>query len=223
MSITLESAKEHANDLAVLCCRAEEGTVIGPSNLEDPAIFGDLEDSGLLTIPANCLKIGEVLGAKLVKTADSLTPLTPELLEGVNSVSEEAPKQEASAPVAMPAVEAAPAAMPVANVTGSMLKIHIGEGKDINLEIPLTIAGQMGVAMPAAAAPAGVAMPVAAATEQASASAGEPKLIRTLQKKHFKIEKVEFGPETKIENKHWCLVCQTHKCFQQTSYQDLCK
>ncbi|WP_313567619.1 D-proline reductase (dithiol) proprotein PrdA [Acetoanaerobium noterae] len=200
MSITLESAKEHANDLAVLCCRAEEGTVIGPSNLEDPAIFGDLEDSGLLTIPANCLKIGEVLGAKLVKTADSLTPLTPELLEGVNSVSEEAPKQEASAPVVAPVVEAAPAAMPVANVTGSMLKIHIGEGKDINLEIPLTIAGQMGVAMPVAAAPAGVAMPVAAATEQASASAGEPKLIRTLQKKHFKIEKVEFGPETKIEN-----------------------
>ena len=100
----------------------------------------------------------------------------------------------------MPVVEAAPAAMPVANVTGSMLKIHIGEGKDINLEIPLTIAGQMGVAMPAAAAPAGVAMPVASATEQVVAPAGEPKLIRTLQKKHFKIEKVEFGPETKIEN-----------------------
>ena len=34
MSITADTAKQHANDPAVLCCRAEEGTVIGPANLE---------------------------------------------------------------------------------------------------------------------------------------------------------------------------------------------
>ena len=39
MSITAETAKEHANDPAVLCCRAEEGITIQASNLEDPAIF----------------------------------------------------------------------------------------------------------------------------------------------------------------------------------------
>lgn len=30
MSITVETAQEHAKDLAVLCCRAEAGTVITP-------------------------------------------------------------------------------------------------------------------------------------------------------------------------------------------------
>ncbi|HBH3667163.1 TPA: sugar transporter, partial [Clostridioides difficile] len=49
MSITLETAQAHANDPAVCCCRFEAGTIIAPENLEDPAIFADLEDSGLLT------------------------------------------------------------------------------------------------------------------------------------------------------------------------------
>ena len=39
MSITAETAKEHAKDPAVLCCRAEEGITIRPENLEDPAIL----------------------------------------------------------------------------------------------------------------------------------------------------------------------------------------
>lgn len=61
MSITLETAQAHANDPAVCCCRFEAGTIIAPENLEDPAIFADLEDSGLLTIPENGLTIGQVL------------------------------------------------------------------------------------------------------------------------------------------------------------------
>ena len=48
MSITAETAQEHAKDPAVLCCRAEAGKVIAPDDLEDPAIFPDLQDSGLL-------------------------------------------------------------------------------------------------------------------------------------------------------------------------------
>ena len=50
MSITAETCKEHAKDPAVLCCRAEAGITIGPENLEDPAIFDDLVDSGLLKL-----------------------------------------------------------------------------------------------------------------------------------------------------------------------------
>ena len=50
MSITAETAKQHANDPAVLCCRAEEGTVLEPANFEDPAIFPDLIDSGRLDV-----------------------------------------------------------------------------------------------------------------------------------------------------------------------------
>ena len=52
MSITAETAKEHAHDPAVLCCRAEAGITIEPANLEDPAIFDDLVDSGLLSLDA---------------------------------------------------------------------------------------------------------------------------------------------------------------------------
>ena len=57
MSITAETAKAHVNDPAVLCCRAEAGITIEAANLEDPAIFDELVDSGLLTLDG-CLTIG---------------------------------------------------------------------------------------------------------------------------------------------------------------------
>ena len=152
MSITAETAKAHAHDPAVLCCRAEAGITIEPANLEDPAIFDDLVDSGLLNLDG-CLTIEEVLGAKLTKTCDSLCPLTNDVLDGVKAPTtpaEEKAEEEA------PAEEAAPAA-PVATaatVAGGTLKIHIGEGKDINLEIPVGALGATGEAVaevPAAA------------------------------------------------------------------------
>ena len=191
MSITAETAKAHAHDPAVLCCRAEGGITIEPANLEDPAIFDDLVDSGLLNLDG-CLTIEEVLGAKLTKTCDSLCPLTADVVEGAKAPSapaaEEA-EEEAPAPVA--AVPAAPVAAPAA---GGVLKIHIGEGKDIDLEIPVGALG--GGSAAAAEAPAGV--PVAAGVA-APAAEQEPKLIRSLTRKHFNITEVKRGPETKIE------------------------
>ena len=188
MSITAETAKAHANDPAVLCCRAEAGIVIGAENLEDPAIFDDLVDSGLLNLDG-ALTIGQVLGAKLIKTCDSLCPLTADVLEGVAAapVAEEVAEEEVAevAPVA-----AAPVAAPVA---GGVLKIHIGEGKDIDLEIPV---GALGGAAAPAAAPVAAVAEVAAA---APAAAQEAKLIRSLTRKHFNITEVKRGPETKIE------------------------
>ena len=198
MSITVETAKAHENDPAVLCCRFEAGTVIDPSNLEDPAIFPDLVDSGLLEIGEDTLTIGEVLGAKLIKTSDALTPLTNALVEGAKSkasATEEAPAAavvEAAAPVAAPSF--APAAGSAGNV-----RINIGEGKNITLDIPLSVAAQMGVA-PAAVAAAPVAAAAAAPAQAAAVEkAAEEKVIRTLKRKHFKIDKVEMGDETKIE------------------------
>ena len=191
MSITAETAKAHAHDPAVLCCRAEGGITIEPANLEDPAIFDDLVDSGLLNLDG-CLTIEEVLGAKLKETCDSLCPLTADKVEGAKApstpVAEEAPAEEEAAPVAAPV-----AAAPVA--AGGMLKIHIGEGKDIDLEIPVGALGNGGAAVaeiPAAqAAVAGAAAPAAEAEEE--------KVVRTLTRKHFKITEVKRGPETKIE------------------------
>ncbi len=192
MSITAETAKAHAHDPAVLCCRAEGGITIEPANLEDPAIFDDLVDSGLLNLDG-CLTIEEVLGAKLAKTCDSLCPLTADVVEGAKAPSapvEEAAEEEAPAPAA-PAVSA-PAAAPAA---GGVLKIHIGEGKDIDLEIPV---GALGGGN-AVAAEVPTAAAAAAVEAAAPAAALEEKVVRTLTRKHFKITDVKRGPETKIE------------------------
>ena len=189
MSITAETAKAHAHDPAVLCCRAEAGITIEPANLEDPAIFDDLVDSGLLNLDG-CLTIEEVLGAKLTKTCDSLCPLTNDVLDGVKAPTtpaEEKAEEEA------PAEEAAPAA-PVATaatVAGGTLKIHIGEGKDINLEIPVGALGATGEAV--------AEVPAAAVAATATAPVEETKVVGTLTRRHIKITEVKRGPETKIE------------------------
>ena len=191
MSITAETAKAHAHDPAVLCCRAEAGITIEPANLEDPAIFDDLVDSGLLNLDG-CLTIEEVLGAKLTKTCDSLAPLTADVLDGVKAVSAPAAEEEVeeeAAPVAAPV-----AAAPVA--AGGTLKIHIGEGKDINLEIPVGALGAGGAAV--AEVPAGAEAVVAGAAAPA-AEVEEEKVVRSLTRKHFNITEVKRGPETKIE------------------------
>lgn len=184
MSITAETAREHANDPAVLCCRAEEGLVIGPANLEDPAIFDELVDSGLLNLDG-CLTIGQILGAKLTKTCDSLTPVTVDVIDAiVETKEEETAVEEVKEEVVNPA--------PVATqVQGGRLKIHIGEGKDINIEIPvggLTSVGGTKVVP--------VEENVAAPVKEV---AGEAKVIRSLTRKHYKITEVKRGPETKIE------------------------
>lgn len=195
MSITVETAKAHAKDPAVCCCRFEAGTVLEPSNLEDPAIFADLEDSGLLTIADDCLTIEQVLGAKLLKTLDALTPITADCVEGVVAVAEEA-KEEVKEEVkeVAPVASVAPVSQ-IAPVNGQTIKIHIGEGRDINLEIPLNVAQGMGVAP---VAPVAVAEN-AEAVEVKAEPVQEAKAIRSLTKKHFKIEKVVFAEETKID------------------------
>ncbi|MDL5069277.1 D-proline reductase (dithiol) proprotein PrdA [Clostridioides difficile] len=194
MSITLETAQAHANDPAVCCCRFEAGTIIAPENLEDPAIFADLEDSGLLTIPENGLTIGQVLGAKLKETLDALSPMTTDNVEGYKAGEAKEEVVEETVEEAAPVSEAA--VVPVSTgVAGETVKIHIGEGKNISLEIPLSVAGQAGVAAPVA----NVAAPVASAAAEVALKVEEKKLLRSLTKKHFKIDKVEFADETKIE------------------------
>ena len=195
MSITAETAKAHAKDPAVSCCRFEAGTVFDVANLEDPAIFPDLEDSGLLEIADDCLTIEEVLGAKLVKTVDALTPLKADMFEGLNVV------ETATEEVVEDLVVQAPA-QPVATVQqtaigGQVLRIEIGEGKDIKLEIPMPVAGAP-VAAEQVVAPAAVEAPAVAQAPLAAAPVQE-KVVRELTKKHYKITDVQVGPETKIE------------------------
>ena len=190
MSITAETAKEHAHDPAVLCCRAEAGITIEAANLEDPAIFDDLVDSGLLNLDG-ALTIEEVLGAKLTKTCDSLCPLTADVVEGAKAPTAPAAEEAEEEAPAAPAPAAAPVAGPAA---GGTLKIHIGEGKDIDLEIPV---GALGGGAAVAPLPAGAEAVVAGAA--APEAAGEEKVVRSLTRKHFTITEVKRGPETKIE------------------------
>ena len=182
MSITAETAKQHANDPAVLCCRAEEGLVIGPANLEDPAIFDELVESGLLNLDG-CLTIGQILGAKLTKTCDSLTPVTADVIDAIVETKEEAVVEQEVKEEVKPA--------PVAtHMQGGRLKIHIGEGKDINIEIPVGGFASQGGAQ---------VVPVAENAPAAKEVVGEAKVVRSLTRKHYKITEVKRGPETKIE------------------------
>lgn len=193
MSITAETAKQHANDPAVLCCRAEEGTVLDPSRFEDPAIFPDLVDSGLLNTDG-ALTLGQVLNGKtkLTKTCDSLTPLNADNCEGFDAAA--APAAEEVVEEAPAAVEAAPAPVAAAPVAcaGGVIKLHIGEGKNIDIELPTGLGGGAVVAPVAEAAAAAPAAVAAAPVE-------EEKVVRELTRKHYKITEVKRGPETKIE------------------------
>ncbi len=138
MSIELEYALEHKKDPAVLCCRLEGGNEITHHNLEDPAIFPDLIDTGLLSIDG-CLTIEQVLGATLKETSDSLTPLTPAIVDNIQEVKEEGADdaaEEASAAEAPAAEVSVPAGTQI-SVGGGVVKLYIAEGKDISIEFPV--------------------------------------------------------------------------------------
>ena len=132
MSMSADTAKAHDNDPAVLCCRAEAGITIEPANLEDPAIFDELVDSGLLNLDG-CLTIGQVLGATLTKTSDSLCPLTADNVDGIREAAAEETETEEAA---VPAVEGSVEGVAMA-AKGGKVVISIKEGKDIYLELPI--------------------------------------------------------------------------------------
>ena len=234
MSITVETAKEHLNDKAVFCCRAEEGIVISPENLEDPGLFDDLVDSGLLSFPDDALTIGQVLGAKLTKTTDALIPITPDIIDAVQGGEEKAEeKQEEVAEVA-PAAEVAeaapvaPVAAPVAQASApaGVFKLQIGKGENINLEIPLSaFAQQAAQPAPAAAVVEGKSAVVEAApAAEAKAEEkheGESKFIRSLKTKHYKIDKVVFGEKTEIQGTTLVLRTPEDLCKEAAASEEL--
>ena len=187
MSISAEYAQEHINDPAVLCCRREAGTKLSHHDFEDPAIFDDLVSSGLLKLDG-ALTIGQAMGSTLTKTLDSLNPVLKDCVDKV---------QEAAAPAAAtPAASAAPASTnqgAMTTVSGGKLKIHIGEGKGIDLEIPMGLAGG------AAGTSTGAVAAGATGASATSAAVGGEKVVRTLTRKHFNITEVKRGDKTKIE------------------------
>ena len=183
MSITQETLKMHLKDPAIFCCRREKGLVISAADLEDPSLFDDMVDAGLLTLSDEGLTIEQVLGATLLCDVEALTPITRSVLDKVNEIEKESPKKE-SAVTAL--TEKA-----IKTVTGGngMLHIEIGHAEKfegLSIDVPL-FSGTP-------------ALDVAPAVEDEKKTTGDKKVIRTLKKQHIKIKDVEIGTETSIKD-----------------------
>lgn len=188
MSITAETLQAHLKDPAIFCCRRQKGLVISAADLEDPSLFDDMVEAGLLTLSPEGLRIEQVLGATLLQDTEALTPITREVLDHINE-SEEAPATEVAP--AVPAVSTAPTTAPTTFTGGNgMIHIEIGKAENLVLDIPLS--GAPTAITPAPEAPKPV--------PEVSAASGEKKVIRTLLKKHIKITDAEIGTETAIKD-----------------------
>lgn len=186
MSITKETVQAHLKDPAIFCCRREKGLVISEKDLEDPGLFDDLVDSGLLELNDNALTIEEVLGRTLLKDCDALVPITRDVLDGVNEVADAAPAEEnkEAESVAAPATE-------YIKTSGGNGMVHIEIDKaeklsGLKLDIPV-----FGGETPA---------PVGVSSSETPVADGSKKVIRTLIKKHIKITDAEIGSETSIKD-----------------------
>lgn len=183
MSITEETVKAHLKDPAIFCCRRDKGTVIGPADLEDPNLFEDMVDAGLLTLTDEGLTIEQVLGKTLVEDCEALTPITSNILDGVNEVADGAKKEQA---VNKQVETIAPEENAQFGGGNGMIHVKIDKLEGLTLDIP---AGTSLGGIPVGQAPSPVDNKV-----------GEKKVIRTLLKQHIKITDAEIGKETSIKD-----------------------
>lgn len=207
MSLSKEMAEKHKDDVAVLCCRAEAGTVLSEHNLEDPSLFDEMVDMGILEIPEDTLKIGQVIGATLNTTADSLTALTPANTDDYSEVVEEESEEAESAETETSSANQANAALntqagnAVAPKLGNgVVKIHIGEGKNINLEIPLSAAQNGASQVSSNDNDLLVANPSEVDGNAADAVSEADIKKNVLKREIVKIKEVKLGDETKVED-----------------------
>ena len=198
MSITQETLKQHMKDPAIFCCRRQKGLVISAADLEDPSLFDDMVEAGLLELSNDGLKIGQVLGSTLVCDVEALTPITKDMLDKINETPEKPEKETAAETADIPETAEAETKPPViTSVTGGNGMIHIEIGKAEKLE-NLTMDIPVSAAAPAYAGKETEVPKTAAAP--AAEEEGEKKVIRTLIKKHIRITDAEIGTETSIKD-----------------------
>ena len=187
MSITRETLEKHLKDPAIFCCRRQKGLVISAADLEDPSLFDDMVEAGLLTLSPEGLRIEQVLGSTLLTDVEALTPITKEVLDKVNEVAE----PEEKSPAQTPAEEETKPLITTSIGGDGMIHIEIGKAEKIEglkLDVPVSVGTGEAFA------------PVITPTEEKKSLAGEKKVIRTLVKKHLKITKVELGDATSIKD-----------------------
>ena len=193
MSITQEALKQHLKDPAIFCCRRQKGLIISAADLEDPTLFDDMVEAGLLTLSDEGLTIEQVLGSTLQCDVEALTPITKAVLDKINEIKADAP--EAPAPKAE--VQSTSEAEPTVSTTeggSGMIHIEIGHAEKfegLSIDVPIAVSS-----VPSAPAKA----PEAVTAEADAPKAGEKKVIRTLKKRHIKITDAEIGTETSIKD-----------------------
>lgn len=173
MSITKDTLEKHLKDPAVFCCQRKKGTVIGPEDLEDPSLFEDMLEAGLMAVSEDGLTIEQVLGRTLTADCEALQSIRAEMLDSVNNVSD----------VTYSKPEQRPILSADQKKSNGMIHLEIEQLKGLVLDIP---AGALQGRLAAAALPP--AEPTA-----------HDKVIRTLTKKYFKVDKVQLGPKTAFE------------------------
>lgn len=198
MSITQETLKQHLKDPAIFCCRRQKGLVISAADLEDPTLFDDMVEAGLLTLSDEGLTIEQVLGSTLQCDVEALTPITKAVLDKINEIKADAPEAdapEADAPKAE--IQSTSEAEPTVSTTeggSGMIHIEIGHAEKfegLSIDVPIAVSS-----VPSAPAKA----PEAVTAEADAPEAGEKKVIRTLKKRHIKITDAEIGTETSIKD-----------------------
>lgn len=193
MSITQETLKQHLKDPAIFCCRRQKGLVISAADLEDPTLFDDMVEAGLLTLSDEGLTIEQVLGSTLQCDVEALTPITKAVLDKINEIKADAPEADAPKAEVQSTSEAEPTVSTTEGGCG-MIHIEIGHAEKfegLSIDVPIVVSS-----VPSAPAKA----PEAVTAEADAPKAGEKKVIRTLKKRHIKITDAEIGTETSIKD-----------------------
>lgn len=204
MSITKETLAKHLQDPAIFCCQRKKGVVIGPEDLEDPSLFEDMVDAGLMTLNEEGLAIEQVLGRTLVQDCEALKPITAEMLDGVNEVSSSANGKASSAGDATTssaiASEAASESLigaegaPLNSATdNNFIHIEIAKLEGLKLDIPASL-----LRLPVQPQPQSQIQPKPSPITEPAGTPVQDKVLRTLTKKYFKVTDVKFGAETSL-------------------------
>lgn len=172
MSITKEYAEQFKDSPAVLCCRRTKGTVISSEDLEDPSIFPDMIESGLINVTEKTLSIGEAIGATLIEDAEGLTALSEDILEGVKkSQTKSADKKESGGK-----------RMTTVNQNSGVIHLEIDQLSGLKLDLPAGAFGSF------------------AQVGTVSEEKVEDEVVGTLVKREFAVKEVKLGKETSFVN-----------------------
>lgn len=198
MSITKETLEKHLKDPAIFCCRRQKGLVISAADLEDPDLFDDMVEAGLLELSPDGLRIEQVLGSTLLEDVEALTPITRNVLSGVNEAASAAPEADLPEEETDCTEQAACAAPVITTRMGGNGMIHIEIAKADKIE-------GLKLDVPVGMAAAGVDTPAVLTEDKPESGVetvqtGTKKVIRTLTKKHIKITRVELGDKTEIKD-----------------------